>query len=85
MNKLFVGAIAGIVTVLLFTPQTREKLGRFSKDDLTSSEMRQWEGNTCTRGGREARTMGQQRRASRAMYVKRFTLSNLQPRKLQRR
>jgi hypothetical protein len=35
MNKLFVGAIAGLVTVLLFAPQTREKAreifkGRFN-------------------------------------------------------
>ncbi len=46
MNRLFIGAITGLFAGLLFAPQTGEKPGSFSKNDLALSEMRRWEGNT---------------------------------------
>jgi gas vesicle protein len=36
MNKLFVGAIAGLVTGLLFAPQTGKKIREMFKERLSS-------------------------------------------------
>jgi gas vesicle protein len=39
MNRLFVGAVTGLIAGVLFAPQGGKKPGRCSKDDLAPSEM----------------------------------------------
>jgi gas vesicle protein len=40
MNTLLVGAMTGLIAGFLFAPQTGQKPGRCSKNDLAPSEMR---------------------------------------------